>query len=218
MVLVTTKNASISLCTFQEIWPGFGGFLKSKNIELFSYIQFESQRISTLPHSNVFPSLDYTQGKTEGMFATWYTFSTLGLRKHQEDNHDSSLVLFLVPKLVAGPRKEHQSLCWCVEQPHWWLRLSKLHQSKLSRDHFRALILRCCSWRSRGNHKQEVLHCRGCSPSGVRHVAPVWPWAKNCVTWLGLSFLNCQVEIIKHLLVYLDDQRGNPITAAYCCI
>lgn len=160
-----------------------------------------SKNIYSITQYNVFTNLDYTWGKTEGMFATWYTFSTLRLRKHQEDNHDSCMILFLVPKLVARPGKEHQSLCWCVEQSHWWLRLSKLHQSKLTEITFGLLFWGFAAGgaeQGRGNCKQEVLHCSSCSPSGVIHVAPVWPWAKNCVTWLGLSFLNYQVEIIKH--------------------
>lgn len=119
-----------------------------------------SKNIYSITQHNVFLSLDYSRGKMEGMFATWYTFSTLRLRKHQDDNHDRCMVLFLVPKLVARPGKEHQSLCWCFEQPHWWLRLRKLHQSKLSRDHFRALILRFCSWCGRG--KAEATVSRKC--------------------------------------------------------
>lgn len=74
--------------------------------------------------------------------------------------------------------------------------------SRLCRDHLLALSLRFCSCWSRSNSKQEVLHCSGYAVhlgSGMLHLCDLGQ--ETCVTWLGLSFFNCQVQIIKHLPV-----------------
>lgn len=172
VVLVSQRMLPFLLALFKKLGLTLGASWNPKiSSVLLHTFNSNLKGLSTLPHSTLClhklgAHLRQNRRDVYNMVCTLHT------QAKKTTNHDALWFLFLVPEHVTRPGKGRRSPGWCVEQPHWCLRLKMLHRADC-RDRFLALTLRFCSCWSRSNSKQEVLHCSGYAVrlgSGMLHL------------------------------------------------